>query len=282
MFDISTTAHEASEANVLTTTGNSSEYNCNFSDIFEDNSIDWSLFQDETLLRFFSNPLSYMQNQSDDTFTPMFMDPLLSSFDQATSSIQEEWEPPSVQSAAVVQAMLDQACLLQVNSQELAHVSQLINYLFTPTRIENLTKLYFEFWHPHCPVLHKPSFRVETEPIPLLISITMMGAMYSPVDREVNTAKLLLDVAELYIYGIEDLTDEFEIKQMLRASYAKSPEQSAAQSLLVFQHLQSAYLMVCVQFWAGNMMARRRAIETRFGVVVKVNRFFIGKPFPRY
>ena len=101
------------------------------------------------------------------------------------------------------------------------------------------------------------------------MSVTLMGAMYSPVDREVSTAKLLLDLAELYIHSMEDLTDEFEIRQMLRLSAATSPD-SIKLGPLAFQYLQAAYLMVCVQFWAGSMVSRKRAIETRFGVVVKV------------
>jgi hypothetical protein len=91
-----------------------------------------------------------------------------------------------------------------------------------------------------------------------------MGAMYSQVDRDVKTATALLDLIELYIYSMDDLTEESEIRHMLLG-------QTEALSSLVFQHLQAAYLTVCVQFWAGKMVARRRVIETRFGVVIKVD-----------
>jgi cytochrome c-type biogenesis protein CcmH/NrfG len=92
--------------------------------------------------------------------------------------------------------------------------------------------------------------------------------MYSQVDRDVTTAKTLLDLAELYIYSMDDLTEEFEVRQMMRAASTTTPE-SIALSMLAFQHLQAAYLMVCVQFWAGNMVSRKRAIDTRFSVVIK-------------
>jgi hypothetical protein len=44
-------------------------------------------------------------------------------------------------------------------------------------------------------------------------------------------------------------------------------------SLLAFENLQAAYLMVCVQFWAGNTVSKKRAVDTRFGVVVKVRSY---------
>ena len=96
-----------------------------------------------------------------------------------------------------------------------------------------------------------------------------MGAMYSQVDTEVSTAKLVLDLVELYVYSLEDLTDEYEIRHMLRVPSISAPE-SIELSILAFQYLQAAYLMICVQFWAGSMVSRKRASDTRFGVVVKV------------
>lgn len=206
--------------------------------------------------------------QSDDLYAPMFMDP---SYANPTpmNDVAFPWEPPSVQSAAVVHAILDKAASLQTNLQEQADISHHLNFLFTPSKITKLVNLYFEFWHPHCPIIHQGSFSVETVPLPLLMSVTLMGAMYSQVDREVSTAKLLLDLAELYIHSMEDLTDEFEIRQMLRLSASTSPD-SIKLGPQAFQHLQAAYLMVVVQFWAGSMVSRKRAIETRFGVVVKV------------
>jgi len=91
------------------------------------------------------------------------------------------------------------------------------------------------------------------------------------VDRDVSTAKVLLDLGELYVFSLDDLTDEFEIRQMLRAPHTTTLE-SISLSSQAFQNLQAAYLMVCVQFWAGNMVSRKRAIDTKFGVVLKVAR----------
>jgi hypothetical protein len=241
-----------------------------FSDPFEDEPIDWSLFEDENLLRFLSSPFSEVQMQSEDLFSPMIMDPsFLSTPNIPGVTLPGEWEPPSEQSSAAIQAIFRKAMMLQLSPPEQSDISHNLNYLFTPSRIKRLVRLYFEFWHPHCPIIHQGSFSVETAPVPLLVGVVIMGAMYSQVDRDVSTTKLLLDLAELYVFSLDDMNDEFEIRQTLRAPQTTTPE-SILLSNQALQHLQAAYLMVCVQFWAGNMVSRKRAIDTKFGVVIKV------------
>ncbi|KAK0111605.1 hypothetical protein ONS95_001952 [Cadophora gregata] len=252
-------AHTASNsADVIDIFGNISDNGSAPSDAFDDESIDWSLFEEENLLRFLSSPFGEV--------------PMYGAEQPITGwSYVGDWEPPSLQSAAVVEAIFGKALSLQISPPEQEHVSQNLNFLFTPSRIEKFVSLYFEFWHPHCPIIHQPSFTIDTAPIPLLASMVLMGAMYSQVDTEVSTAKLVLDLVELYVYSLEDLTDEYEIRHMLRVPSISAPE-SIELSVLAFQYLQAAYLMVCVQFWAGSMISRKRASDTRFGVVVKVAR----------
>jgi Fungal specific transcription factor domain len=246
-----------------------------FSDPFEDEPIDWSLFEDENLLRFLSSPFNEVQTQSEDLFAPMAIEQSFAAGPNMPGvPLPGEWEPPSEASSAAIQAIFRKTMTLQLSPPEQADISHHLNYLFTPSRIKRLVGLYFEFWHPHCPIIHQGTFSIETVPTPLLVSVLVVGAMYSQVDRDVSTTKLLLDLAELYVFSIDDLTDEFEIRQMLRAPYNTTPD-SIPLSNQAFQHLQAAYLMVCVQFWAGNMVSRKRAIDTKFGVVLKVVVYFV-------
>jgi hypothetical protein len=263
------------DASILDCFAIDSENGSTFSDPFEDEPIDWSLFEDENLLRFLSSPLNEIQGQADNMYAPLFMDP---TFATPVNSLpfQGEYEPINVQSAGLVQIILDQAISLQTSPQEQADISYHLNYLFTPSKISKLVSLYFEFWHPHCPILHQPSFNIEMIPPVQLLSITLMGAMYSQVDQDVSTAKRILDISELVVFSMPDLTDEFEIRQMLRAAPGTPLDQSVKTTPLVYSYLFAAYLMVVVQFWAGNMVSRKRAIETRFGVVVKVLHLGLG------
>jgi hypothetical protein len=275
----SLTRNESVESKVTNFFSNGSETGSSiYSDPFEDEQTDWKLFEDENLLRFLSSPFTENQLEVEDIYAPpVYLDPSFAAPDQMGVPIQmqKQWEPPSPQSAAIVQAILDRAAALNLTLQEQAEINQHLNYLFTPSRINKLISLYFEYWHPHCPILHQPSFSLETIPYPLLIPVALMGAMYSQVDREVSTAKHLLDLAELLVYSIDDLTDDSEIRQMMRDTTGLSHNQRIMTSPLVLENLQTAYLMVCVQFWAGNAVARKRAVETRFGIVVKVRYYSI-------
>ena len=274
LFNFRNTRTGSADSNIHDFFGKGSENGSTLSDSFEDEPIDWSLFEDENLLRFLSSPFSNVPMQSDDAsmFAPLSIDSNYAEMGPMNIlTLPGEWEPASVQSAGVVQLMLEKTISFHTSPQEQAAIQQHLNYLFAPSKIASLVNLYFEFWHPHCPIVHQPTFSIDTAPIPLLIAITLMGAMYSQADREVNTAKVLLDLAEFAIFSVDDLTDEFEIKQMLRASTVSS-ERLVMSSPMAFSHVLAAYLMVVVQFWAGNMVSRKRALESRFGVVVKVAR----------
>jgi hypothetical protein len=273
LFNFRNTQNSSDSSNTLDGFANSSENGSTastFSDPFEDEPIDWSLFEDENLLRFLSSPFNDVQMQSEDLFAPLAMDQGFATGPNMSGiSLPGEWEPPSEASSAAIQAIFRTTMALQLSPSEQADISHHLSYVFTPSRIKRLVSLYFEFWHPHCPIIHPGTFSIETAPTPLLVAVVVVGAMYSQVDRDVSTTKLLLDLAELYVFSNDDLTDEYEIRQMLRAPYNTTPD-SVPFSNQSFQHLQAAYLMVCCQFWAGNMVARKRAIETKFGVVFKV------------
>jgi hypothetical protein len=134
---IATFRDETSGSNAPHFFGNGSENGSTFSDPFEDEPIDWSLFQDENLLRFLSSPLTEVQMPTDDMLAPMFMDPNFAQVRPVTGlSFPMEWEPASAQSAGIVQALLEKVTSLNLNPEEQAGISQHLNYLFTPSRIQ--------------------------------------------------------------------------------------------------------------------------------------------------
>ncbi|CZT08061.1 uncharacterized protein RAG0_13283 [Rhynchosporium agropyri] len=258
LFSSRNTEKSSSSRDVIDNFGNSSENESVPADPLDEESIDWSLFEEEDLLRFLSSPFDGV--------------PVYGPERSITGwSHTGGWEPPSPQSAAIVDSILAKAASLHLSPPEQAHISQNLNFLFTPSRIDKFVGLYFEFWHPHCTIVHQATFTVDAAPIPLLISVVVMGAIYSQVDTEANTAKLVLDLVELYLFSLEDLSDEYEIRHMLRVPMSSASD-SIQLSVLAFQHLQAAYLIVCVQFWAGSMMARKRVSDNRFSVLVKVAR----------
>ena len=177
-----------------------------------------------------------MQTEDINMFPPIFMDPNFAVPPLSATDLQNpgEWEPASAQSSLMISTLCDVAVSFNMPFTRQADFNQYLNYLFTPSRTKKLVDLYFEFWHPHCPILHQPSFDIETVPIALLIPVTLMGAMYSQNDQENNTAKLLMDLAELYVYSLDDLREESEISQILRSMSGYSSEQLTTTSSLVF------------------------------------------------
>jgi hypothetical protein len=232
--------------------------------------VDWPILHDENLMRFMNSPIADMPLPAD-VFAPMYIGPNFAHAGPVSSALGTgEWEPASPQSSAILQALLGKSATLNLSHQEQADISQHLNYLFVPSKIENSTEGYFESWHVHCSIIHRGSFDIATAHIPLLISMALIGAMHAQVDHIVSSAKVVLDLAELFIYSLDDFTDEFEIQQMLRFPSASSPNRTSVSSSVALMNLQAAFLMVCVQFWAGNAAARRRALETRYTTVVKV------------
>ncbi|KAL3426633.1 transcription factor [Phlyctema vagabunda] len=265
---------EQSNSIYLPSASDMNDSGSNFSDPFENESLDASVFDDESLMRFLSIPYNQPESHSQDMFASLFMDPTFGSFDPMTeipATVQIEWEPPTAESVAMVQTILDKAYSLQLSAEELSEVSQNLNFLFVPSRIQKLVHLYWESWHRNCTILHRPSFNIHTAPTSLLIAVTLVGAMYSQVEQEASSARALLDFAEIYIYSIDVLSEESQIKQFLRRDPIMSDDETTTNPL-AFLHLQAAYLMICAQFWGGNMVARKRSVEVRFATVLKLAR----------
>jgi hypothetical protein len=92
---------------------------------------------------------------------------------------------------------------------------------------------------------------------------------YSKDAEDVLKLKMLLDTIEGYIYSIPGLNDEYEAPGR---TYVKQGENSSPEwQQYQLEELQGAYLMVVVQYWTGNDIARTRARQQRFTRVVAVS-----------
>lgn len=217
-----------------------------------------------------NSPFDNVQMPPEDLFASMIIDPSLGvEPPMRRDSLATEWEPPSVQSTAIIDALMSKATDLRVSPEKQSEISQYLNFLFTPSRIVKFIGLYFEFWHPHCPFLHRGSFDSDTSTVSLLVAVVLMGAMYSQLDKELGAAKKLLDLAELFIFSMDTVDDDAEIRMSLEG-FSSSTANLVSDRSSALQHLQAAYIIVTTQFWAGSLTSRRRVVETRFGVVIKV------------
>ncbi|KAF7878834.1 hypothetical protein EAF04_000037 [Stromatinia cepivora] len=132
-------------------------------------------------------------------------------------------------------------------------------------------KLYFKHWHHHAPMVHEATFDPCTAALPLVLSIMSLGAMYSTEANEAAEGKLLLDTIETYIYSINGFNDEFDLPGRTYAERTGNSSQEWLQYQL--EEFQGAYLIVVVQFWTGNEIARTRVRQQRFARLVSIYRF---------
>lgn len=176
-----------------------------------------------------------------------------------------DWEPPSVQSSTIIQCIRERAMMIYATPQQQSDMDQHLNYIFTPSKIIRFVNEAFSNWLPNYPIIHMPSFGIETAFLPLLAVITVMGALYSRDEVEVNSARSILDLVEYYIFSLDDLTDEHEIRQIMQSG-------NLEESPFSLSSLQAAYIMVVLQFWTGSAVSKKRTIESRFTNVTRVAR----------
>ena len=131
--------------------------------------------------------------------------------------------------------------------------------------IDYLVNLYFENYHRHCPILHRPSFQPTLCPPALLLSIMALGGMYAPEQIRIQRMRCLLDVIEAYIFSLAGLRDEY----MTSLKLSEAPDGATLQ--FQFELFQGAYLIIIAQYFSGNVAAKRRARRQRYTRVLDVS-----------
>ncbi|ESZ95330.1 hypothetical protein SBOR_4264 [Sclerotinia borealis F-4128] len=142
--------------------------------------------------------------------------------------------------------------------------------LITPITIAAYIKLYFKHWHHHAPMVHEATLNPCTAALPLVLSVMSLGAMYSKHADEVAKIKLLLDTIETYIYSIIGFSDEYDLPSKTYAERNVNSSQEWLQYQL--EEFQGAYLIVVVQYWIGNEIARTRVRQQRFARLISIYR----------
>lgn len=81
--------------------------------------------------------------------------------------------------------------------------------------------------------------------------------------------KYLLDTIESYIYSIPGLDDEYDLPGRTYIKRGEDASQDWQQYQL--EEFQGAYLMIVLQYWSGNEIARSRVRQQRFSRLVSVS-----------
>jgi len=87
--------------------------------------------------------------------------------------------------------------------------------------------------------------------------------------EEVETLKSLLDTIESLIYSVPGLNDEYDLPGRV---YVKQGENSSHEwQQYQLEEFQGAYLMIVLQYWNGNTIARTRVRQQRFSKLISVS-----------
>ncbi|KAK1141811.1 hypothetical protein N8T08_008476 [Aspergillus melleus] len=187
-------------------------------------------------------------------------------------------EPERQFAIAMIQAILDKAYTVPLDLKAQQEITTGLNYFLTTARIRKFVSMYFSYWQPSCAILHQPSFDPEIVPLPLLIAVVFMGAMYSDDATELYFARRLVDFAELVVFSSDIYSCESEIGS---AFGGRRNTEIETNDWSMFQNFQAGFVMVVAQYWGGSRISRNRAMENRFSEVIKVARR-IGLPKCRH
>jgi hypothetical protein len=177
-------------------------------------------------------------------------------------------EPRAYEIRQVLMGMASTLAVLYPENPNVLHLGPAIE-LLTHTELDQCVASFFINYHRHCPIIHRPTFQATTVPIALLLGTVALGAMYSPEPVKVAWMKSLLDLMEAYVFSLPGLREEFPGSPSL----AVAPDEETLH--YQFQQFQGAYLFVVVQYFSGNLAARRRARRHRFQTILAV-----GRPVP--
>ncbi|KAK2616783.1 hypothetical protein QQS21_000160 [Conoideocrella luteorostrata] len=119
-------------------------------------------------------------------------------------------------------------------------ISSSIELIFADSNVYQLVTAYFDNWHCHNPMLHRPSFKPSSTFAPLLSAVMLVGAIYS-TDEHARAARNCFDAAEEYVFTHESFRELYD------------PHSGSG-----VQPLQAAYIICILRQWDSHRGSRRR------------------------
>ncbi|KAL1310479.1 hypothetical protein AAFC00_000769 [Neodothiora populina] len=140
-----------------------------------------------------------------------------------------------------------------------------LEFLLTPERVTRFTALFFSTWQPNFRTIYAPGFDINTSATTLVVAIVLMGAMFSDDAVEMVSVRRILDIAEVFIFSTSMYTPYQSIRNAYQGIAPSKEDYSWERN---GPDLQAAFLMFIIQYWGGNGIARKRALEMRFPQLV--------------
>ncbi|KAL5359285.1 hypothetical protein BJX96DRAFT_164328 [Aspergillus floccosus] len=131
---------------------------------------------------------------------------------------------------------------------------------FSPKNLGKFIRIYWTSWHPHYPVIHKPTFSIVNSPPHLTAAMATIGACFSANANDRHSVKLWLNSVEEMVFHNKYFGDimlhdpaTINVKDIVRL-------------------LQAAHCVCTFQISEGSQVSRRRIRRQRFSMVVSLVR----------
>ncbi|KAI8943795.1 hypothetical protein NX059_001769 [Plenodomus lindquistii] len=136
---------------------------------------------------------------------------------------------------------------------------------FNPVSIQKNLALFWSCWYPNWPVIHRPTFEASRKSPVLIGAMVLIGACFSPDDREHASAQIWADLIEDMVFSDNVFTDD-----SVSSTWQMSCDRNLRSTHLDL--LQAAYCVCIYQTWEGGKRSKRRALRQRFSDLVYLAR----------
>lgn len=211
-----------------------------------------------------NGPLGFFQQPA----FPPTLEPFAHGLTLPPEPVSDVPEQPFVLDLVQSIAACSQRALGEGNEKAQEEILANLTFLLTSAKIPNFIDMYFKLWHPNSRIIHPRSFDPATVRKPLLAAVVFMGALYSHDEYESYAAKTLLDFVELFCFSCSTFSKDQEIVRTFTGITSTSDEHD---DKAIFEDLLGCFIMLVIQYWAGNRAAKARAVSSRLTEIVKVS-----------
>lgn len=123
--------------------------------------------------------------------------------------------------------------------------------VFTASNLEQFSSVYFRMLYPGQPIIHVPTFRLNTASSQLLLVIFLSGSFLSPPSDDALSARRFREIGERYIFS----------HPIFHSGTCRDSEEE-------FQALTAGLMMQFGEMHSQNVEARRRSRTTRHDCLI--------------
>jgi hypothetical protein len=123
--------------------------------------------------------------------------------------------------------------------------------VFTEANVIESVSAFFSCFHPHVPFIHRSTFNIETVPLHLLLTVSLIGSVFSTSQDDTLPSRFFFDLGEEYIFQL--------LRQIMTGSKRSDND---------VEVLQSAVLVHALQMNSNDESVRHRMRTTRFPEIV--------------